>query len=142
MTTLFLVPICFIVRSLKSIVPPAATATICPPEGRSPTKRFTEGVVLVFRSRYLMAIVLIVGLYEVMSTVVDYQFTAMSAARYPDPTQMASFQGQVAFWSSIASLFVQLFLTTWILRSKGVFTALMLLPVILLMGSSAFFILP
>ncbi len=140
--TLFLVPICLIVRSLKDIIPPMNRATICPPEGRSAYKRFTEGMVLCFNSKYLMAIALIVGLYEVMSTVIDYQFTAMADAQYTDRSQMAAFQGQVAFWSSVASLVIQLFLTTWVLRSKGVFAALIILPALLLTGSSAFLLFP
>ncbi len=138
----FLIPIFFIVNALKGVVPPANTSTVCTTEGKTATGRFTEGVTLVFRSRYLLAIALIVGLYEIMSTTIDYQYTAMADARYTDRAQMAAFQGQVAFWSSVASVFVQMFLTTWILRSKGVLVALMILPVLMLSGSSMFLIFP
>lgn len=38
-----------------------------------------ESALLVFSSGYLLAIVGIVGMYEIVSTVVDFQFTAMVA---------------------------------------------------------------
>lgn len=141
-TTVFLLPIGWIVHTLKPLVPPANRATICPPEGKSIYERFTEGMFLVFKSRYLFAIVLIVGLYEIISTTVDYQFNAMAARSYADATQMASFQGKVSFWSSIASLAVQMFLTTWILRTQGVLAALLILPALLFAGAAAFLVVP
>jgi ATP:ADP antiporter, AAA family len=142
MITLFLVPICWIVHTLKPLVPAADRETICPPQGKTVVQRFTEGMTLVFQSKYLVAIVLIVGLYEIMSTTIDYQFVALTEAAFPDRAQMASFQGKVSFWSSIAALLVQMFLTTYILRSKGVLGALILLPALLLVGSSVLLVFP
>ena len=47
-----------------------------------PKKKFNaaiEGLSLVFKSRYLIAIAGIVGFYEITSEVLDFQFTAMTA---------------------------------------------------------------
>lgn len=140
--TLFLLPVCFIVRYLRHVLPPAPTKYACSPDGKTKWQRFSEGIILVFRTRYLFAIVLIVGIYEVVSTNLDYQFNFASSQAFSDPTQMASYQAKVAFYANLASLFVQLILTTWILRSKGVMTALLVLPVTLLLGSAAFFLMP
>ena len=49
---------------------------ICPQGSKSVRTVFTEGVSTVFSSRYLLGIVAVVGLYEIVSTIIDYQFTA------------------------------------------------------------------
>ncbi len=140
--TLFLVPVCLIARTLRSMVPPANTAYVCSPDGKTKWERFMEGIVLVFRTRYLMAIVLIVGIYEVVSTNLDYQFTSITSHTFSDPAEMSAYQAKVSFVANIVSLFVQLIVTTWILQKRGVLTALLLLPITLLMGSAVFFIAP
>jgi len=74
----------------------------------------------VFSSRHLMSIVVIVGAYEVISTIVDFQFTAEAAAAYDTRDGMAGFQGKVFFVGQIVSVGVQLLLTSFIHRRFGV----------------------
>lgn len=97
-----------------------------------------EGLRLVLRSRYLLAIVSLVGLYELVSTVLDYQFTA-TVVHYVvgDPTKHIS---TVYAITNTVALVVQLFLTANIMSRFGVKVALLVMPA-LIMGVSGFFIL-
>ncbi|HEY8142850.1 MAG TPA: hypothetical protein VIG06_09265, partial [Kofleriaceae bacterium] len=53
-------------------------------EPKSTGNAALEGARLVFRSRYLLAIVTIVALYEIISTILDYQFTKTVAEKAGD----------------------------------------------------------
>ena len=67
-----------------------------------------EGARLVFRSTYLLSIVAIVGLYEMVSTIMDFQFSATVSHYLDGPEIGAHFASVFAFTNWIA-LFVQLF---------------------------------
>lgn len=98
-----------------------------------------EGARLVARSRYLLAIVTIVGLYEIISTILDYQFTATVAAKAGD------FGEHVATVYAITNTFAlgfQLFLTSFIMKRFGVRVALLVMPLAILGNSVAFLALP
>jgi AAA family ATP:ADP antiporter len=99
-----------------------------------------EGACLVARSRYLLAIVCLVGLYEVVSTLVDYQFTA-TVVHYVagDPTK--HFSSVFAITNAVA-LAVQLFLTANIMSRFGVKAALLVMPSLILGISGIFLLLP
>ncbi len=100
------------------------------------------GARLTLRSRYLTYIALVVGLYEIVSNVIDFQFNTLVAARYADEAAMAAFLGRFASASIVASLVAQLALTTWILRKWGPRVGLLVLPLVLGLGSAAFLALP
>ncbi len=75
-----------------------------------PKKKFNaaiEGMSLVFKSRYLIAIAGIVGFYEITSEVLDFQFTAMSE-RFVDKDDLGSHFGTVYAIGNIAALVIQL----------------------------------
>lgn len=97
-----------------------------------------EGARLVFRSRYLLAIFALVGLYEIVSTLLDYQFTA-TVVHYVvgDPTKHFS---TVFAITNVVALVVQLFLTANIMTKYGVKAALLVMP-LLILGASGFFLL-
>ncbi len=99
-----------------------------------------EGARLVCRSRYLLAIVGLVGLYELVSTVVDYQFTA-TVVHYVagDPTKHIS---TVYAITNTVALLVQLFLTANIMSRFGVRTALLVMPALIMGVSGVFLVLP
>lgn len=100
-----------------------------------------EGARLVFRSRYLLAIVAIVALYEIVSTVMDFQFTRTLAFYLSGPDLGRQF-ATVYSITNIVSLFVQLFLTSFVMTRFGVGAALMVLPVATLIGSCGFMAMP
>ncbi len=101
------------------------------PEDKTGKKRESavfEGGRMVFRSSYLLAIVGIVGLYEIVSTVLDFQFTA-TIAHYLDGAAIGrqfSLMYTVTNWFS---LFVQLLLTSFVMTRFGITVALMMLPI-------------
>ena len=100
-----------------------------------------EGARLIFRSRYFFSLLSIVVLYEIVSTILDYQFTA-TVVHYIPSAELGTFFSQVFSFTNFASLVVQLFLTGYVLTHFGVGAALLVLPLAVLSGSLAFFIAP
>ncbi len=100
-----------------------------------------EGAKLVFQSKYLLAIVGIVGLYELASTIMDFQFTS-TIAHYLDGAAIGRQFSTVFTITNIVSLFVQLFLTSYIMTNFGLTVALMILPMVILGVSGAFLTMP
>ena len=101
----------------------------------------TAGARLVFQSRYLMAIVAIVGLYEMVSTIMDFQFTSSVAHYLQGPAIGVHFSKVFAFTNWVA-LIVQFFLTSFVMTRYGVGAALLFLPVAALLGSAGFLFAP
>lgn len=102
-----------------------------------------EGLQLVLRSRYLLSIVAIVGLYEMVSTIMDYQFT--STVTYylgSDKEALVAHLSRVFPFTNLIAMGVQLFLTSFIMTRFGVGTALLFLPIAALLGSLAFMVVP
>ncbi len=90
---------------------------------------------LILQSRHLTYLAAIIGLSVLIAKLIDYQFSGMAAAHYPDTDQLTAFFG---FWFStfnVLSLILQLFLTRRIMKNVGVSRALFLLPLgVLFMG--------
>ena len=123
----------------RQVVAPAIRPPAAPGEQRRSAA--TEGARLVFSSRYLLSIVAIVGLYEVISTIIDFQFTSTIAHYLSGPAIGAQFAlaYTVTNW---VSFLVQLFLTGLIMSRFGVGVALLVLPASVALGSSAFLLFP
>jgi len=100
-----------------------------------------EGAKLVFRSRYLLSIVAIVGLYEITSQVFDFQFTA-TISHYLDGKAIGKQISTAYTIQNWVSMFVQIFLTGFIMTRFGVKTALIFLPITILLGSAGFLAMP
>ncbi|MCH8287599.1 MAG: MFS transporter [Candidatus Marinimicrobia bacterium] len=100
-----------------------------------------EGAKLVFRSKYLLAIAGIVGLYEIVSTLMDFQFTS-TIEHYLDGPDIRRQFTMMFNITNIVSMFVQLFLTSFIMTRFGLTAALLFLPAAILIGSSAFIAIP
>ena len=101
----------------------------------------TEGARLVFSSTYLLSIVAIVGLYEIISTILDFQFT-YTVAHFLDGPAIGQHFALVFTITNWVSLLVQLFLTGFVMSRFGIGIALLVLPVTIAMGSSAFLVFP
>ena len=100
-----------------------------------------EGARLVFRSRYLLSIAAIVGLYEMVSTIMDFQFSA-AVSHYLDGPAIRAHFATVFTITNWVALFVQLLLTSFVMTRFGVGTALLFLPIVALLGSVGFMIAP
>jgi AAA family ATP:ADP antiporter len=100
-----------------------------------------EGARLVLRSPYLLSVVAIVGLYEIVSTVMDFQFTS-TIAHYLEGEAIGRQFATVFAITNVVSLVVQLLFTSFVMTHFGVGVALLVLPVAVLAGSGAFMVLP
>jgi len=100
-----------------------------------------EGAKLVFTSKYLLAIAVIIGVYEIVSTIMDFQWT-QSVVNAVSNDNISAYFGSVYFVTNSVAVFVQLFLTSLVMRRFGVGIALLFLPVAALGSSTAFLIFP
>jgi len=95
------------------------------------------GAGLVARSPYLLAIVAIVACYEVVSTLLDFQFTSSVALRLDGPAIDGHFASVFAVTNATA-LGVQLLVTPLVLTRLGVGAGLLVLPAAALLAEGAF----
>ncbi|MFQ5637256.1 MAG: Npt1/Npt2 family nucleotide transporter, partial [bacterium] len=100
-----------------------------------------EGGKLVFASPYLLSIVGIVGLYEMVSTIMDFQFTE-TISHYLDGDAIGRQFATAFLITNITSLIVQLFLTSFIMTRFGVGVALLFLPIAALTWSVGYLVAP
>jgi AAA family ATP:ADP antiporter len=109
-------------------------------DGESKGSVALEGARLVVRSRYLLAIVGLVGLYEVVSQILDYQFTA-TVVHYVQGATGQHFSTVYAI-TNIVALVIQLFVTAKVMSRFGVKAALLVMPILILGASWLFLFLP
>ena len=96
---------------------------------------------LVLASKYLLAIVAIVGLYEMVSTIMDFQFSS-TISYYLDGEAISVQFARVFAVTNGVALIVQLFLTSFVMTRFGLGPALLFLPIAALMGSVGFMVAP
>lgn len=100
------------------------------------------GARLVLRSGYLAAIVAIVGLYEIVSTILDFQFTSAVFQLAESDAARDQHYATVYAITNWLAMFVQLFLTSFVMRRFGLATALMVLPGAIALSSAGFLLAP
>ncbi len=100
-----------------------------------------EGAKLVFRSRYLLAIVAIVGFYEMVSTIMDFQFSS-SVEHFLSGAAIGEQFSRVFAITNIGAMLVQLIFTSYVMTRFGIGTALLVLPIAALGGSAGFLLVP
>ena len=100
-----------------------------------------EGAKLVFSSGYLLVIVGIVGMYEMVSTIMDFQFTA-TIVHYLEGAAIGKQFSTVFAITNWVAMFVQLLLTSFVMSRFGIGIALLFLPMAALLGSTGFLIAP
>ncbi len=121
---------------------PEPSATEAAPSEDSPKGNpALEGARLALRSPYLLSVVAIVGLYEMVSTIMDFQFTS-TVLHYLDGPEIGEHFPRVFTFTNMVALVVQLFLTSLVMTRFGVGTALLFLPVAALLGSAGFLVAP
>ena len=100
-----------------------------------------EGAKLVLRSRYLLSIVAVVGLYEMVSTIMDFQFST-TVIHYLEGDEIGRQFDLVFATTNWVAFGVQLLLTSFVMTRFGVGAALLFLPVAAMLGSVGFLIAP
>lgn len=103
---------------------------------------FLEGAKLVFRSRYLLGIAAVLALYEMVSNIVDFQLSAVVEQQITTGTERDTFFGIVGQATSLVSIGVQLFLTSFVMKRYSVKAALLFLPIAILGGTLGFVVVP
>lgn len=121
--------------------PPEAPVRYATERKSSKSNAAIEGAKLVFSSSYLLAIVAIVGLYEIVSTVMDFQFTA-TIEHYVPREKIGSHFSTIYTITNFVAMFVQLFLTSFIMTRLGLKIALFILPAVILAGSGFYLAIP
>jgi ATP:ADP antiporter, AAA family len=101
-----------------------------------------EGARLVFASKYLLSIAAIIGIYELVSNIVDFQLSAAIALSVTSGLETDAYFGMVGMITNISSIVVQMFVTVFVMKRFGVGTALIFLPIAILVGSLGFLIIP
>ena len=89
-----------------------------------------------------MAIVAIVGLYEVVSTILDFQFTQAIVLFSLDDAARSQNFATVYATTNWAAMFIQLLLTSFVMRRFGLGVALLILPCAIAMSSTGFIVFP
>lgn len=113
-----------------------------PGEAEQSVSAATEGARLVFQSKYLIAILGMIGFYEVVSNIVDFQLATVIEQAVQDPDARAAYFGLVGQVTGIGSIVVQLLLTGFVMNRFGVGVALLFLPAAILMGTVGFLVMP
>ena len=103
---------------------------------------FLEGAKLVAQSRYLLGIAAVLGIYEMVSNIVDFQLSAIVEQQVATGTERDTFFGIIGQATSLVSIGVQLFLTSFVMKRYSVKLALLFLPVAILGGTVGFVLLP
>ena len=123
-------------RQVKERAPQDAPA---PKEAEKPAGNpALEGARLVLRSPYLLSVVAIVGLYEMVSTIMDFQFSSAAYFSLEQEEWIDAHIRRVYSFTNLMALVVQLFLTRLVMTRWGIGTALLFLPVAALAGSAGF----
>ena len=122
---------------------PARYETISPEDAKTGSDHYGmfKGAHSVIHSRPLMLIASVLLLYEVASVVIDYQFTA-AVVRHVSTADLKQYFGAVYTFSNAMALLVQLLLTTWIIRRHSLKLALLVMPLAILLGESAYLLFP
>lgn len=97
---------------------------------------------LILQSDHLTYLAGIIGVSVIVAKLVDYQFSAIAAARISDPDELTAFFG---FWFSnfnLISLGIQLLITRRIVGTLGIGSSLLFQPAAILLGAILLFLIP
>jgi AAA family ATP:ADP antiporter len=99
------------------------------------------GARVVSASPYLCAIAAIVGIYEIVSTLMDFQFSA-TVSHYLSGKAIGEQLASVFLVTNVVSLAVQLLLTRFVMQELGIRAALSVLPFVVLVVAGGFAVMP
>lgn len=98
-------------------------------------QRVAGGLGVIRRVPHLRMIALMVFAAVLVSTFVDWLFSAAVEEAFPSRPEQAKFFGQVFAAFNLFAFLVQLFFVSWVLRTLGLLSALFVLPLGLGMGA-------
>ena len=92
---------------------------------------FLEGLVLLVKQPYLLGIFAIIGIYEIIVTIIDYNFKFLVMSQYAG-TAATKYLGDYAVMVNVVSFLCLLFGISNIQRRLGIKVSLVLMPFIVL----------
>ena len=101
-----------------------------------------DGGKMVMKSRYLIAIVGVLALYEFCSQILDFQFSSVLARTVVGGREVQAYLGSLYLVTNILALLSQLILTTLLLRRSGPGAGLVVLPAAMCFASGGFWLEP
>lgn len=91
---------------------------------------FLEGLKLLVTQPYLLGIFMIVTIYEVIITILDFHFKSTAAAVYMDEASLSSYMSTYAYLTGFVSMMCVLLGINNIQRRLGMRASLVLLPIL------------
>lgn len=111
-----------------------------PQDVSAPAK--SHGLRTLVGHTYLRRLLVLVLFSTIALTGADFLFKSVVAEAYPDPAELASFFALFYTGLNAIALAVQLLLSGWLLRVFGVNRALLVLPLLLVVGATGFALFP
>jgi AAA family ATP:ADP antiporter len=109
---------------------------------KEPGPDFREGLRLIGKSRYLQLICLYIVLFTITSTFLYLTQGDIVARSFTSTAERTAAFAQIDLWGNAITLFVQIFITSRLVRGLGVPTVLLILPVLTLAGFAALAVWP
>jgi AAA family ATP:ADP antiporter len=107
-----------------------------------PRVGYLESLRTVRRTPYLRILAGLLFSAMVVGALVNYQFKTVVKDRIPSDVARTSFMGSFFFWILVIAAVLHLATTSRILKTFGIRLALLIAPVILLIGSASLLVLP
>ena len=92
---------------------------------------FLEGLKLMLSQKYLLGIFGIIAIYEILSTIIDFNFKQAVFAEFASEVERSKYLGDYAVWVNLISFLCLFFGINNIQRYFGVKTSLSLMPFII-----------
>jgi len=93
---------------------------------------FLEGLKLLFREPYLMGIFGVIAIYEMIVTIIDFNFKYLVFEFFSTEAERSAYLGDYAVWVNVVSFLCLLFGISNIQRRLGLKVSLVLMPLIVL----------
>ncbi len=123
----------FVFWLMIRMVPKAQFASYGAPQEKSKDEEpgFLEGLKLLVTQRYLLGIFMIVTIYEIIVTILDFHFKATAANLFFEESALSSYLSEYAVWTGLISMLCVLFGINNIQRKLGMKASLVLLPILM-----------
>lgn len=92
---------------------------------------FFEGLKLLISQKYLLGIFAVISIYEILATIIDYNFKAAVMSKFTDKLSASAYLGDYSFMVNFVAFLGLMFGISNVGRKLGVTTSLALMPVII-----------
>lgn len=99
---------------------------------------FFQGIKLLFSNKYLAGIFSIVAIYEILITIIDFNFKSCAIAKYKNEAACSAYLGDYAVWVNFIAFLCILFGINNIQRYLGIKFSLLVMPILMLIMMGLF----